>query len=95
MDFEKFKTDVITPEIYVEDAKEMYDADYDPEEYPSYMAICEVGLDMCDEQREIVDNSMDLAVLSSTLRSLPKIAELNVVFFDPTENLWSDSFLYH
>jgi hypothetical protein len=90
----------------VEIARELYDAGDGADESPSYMVIYEALHNICKMQRSIVDNGIDLSVLSSTLRALPQLTDVGLSFCEPLEDplLWSfasnmtvaeESFKYH
>lgn len=51
-------------------AKKLYDAGDGADESPAYMVIYDTLRDICEMQRSIVDNGVDLSVLSSTLGAL-------------------------
>ncbi|KAG4427933.1 hypothetical protein IFR05_016583 [Cadophora sp. M221] len=85
-DFSDFKYDLLTPDSYVEIAKEIYDGGGGADEYPSYMVIYETLHDMCEEQRSIVDNGVDLSVLSSTFEALPRLTEVGLLFCEAIED---------
>lgn len=72
------------------------------------MVIYEALHNICKMQRSIVDNGIDLSVLSSTLRALPQLTDMGLSFCEPLEGedplLWSfapnmtvgeESFEYH
>ncbi len=67
----------------MEIAKELYDGGDDADESPSYMVIYETLHDICEMQRNIVDNGDDLSVLSSTLGALPRLTEVGLCFNKP------------
>ncbi|KAH7305379.1 hypothetical protein BKA65DRAFT_531191 [Rhexocercosporidium sp. MPI-PUGE-AT-0058] len=75
LDFDCFKYDFLTFDSYVEIAKEIYDGGGGADEYPLYMIIYESLHDVCEKQRSIVDNGIDLSVLSSTFGTLPRLTE--------------------
>jgi hypothetical protein len=70
----------------VETTKEIYDAGGEADEYPLYMVIYETLHDMCKEQRSIVDNGVDLSVLSSTFGVLPRLTEVGLSFCEAIED---------
>ncbi|KAH8799386.1 hypothetical protein F5884DRAFT_811731 [Xylogone sp. PMI_703] len=84
LDFNRFKSDLLTPDSYVETAKELYDAGDEADESPSYMIIYEALHDICKEQRSIVDNGVDLSVLSSTFGALPRLSDVGLSFCETT-----------
>ena len=91
----------------METTKEIYDAGGEADEYPSYMVIYETLHDVCKEQRSIVDNGVDLSVLSSTFGALPRLTEIGLSFceaieddsslspFTPGMTTAEDSYEYH
>jgi hypothetical protein len=86
LDFNHFKSEILTPESYVEAAKEVYDAGYEADEYPPYMVIYETVHRIFKEQCSIVDNGVDLSVLSSTLGALPRLTKLELSFCEAVED---------
>ena len=66
-------------------AKELYDAGGEADECPLYMVIYETVRNICKEQRSIVDNGVDLSVLSSALRALPRLTEVGLSFYEGIE----------
>lgn len=107
LDFSYFKSHLLTPDSYVETTKEIYDADGEADEYPSYMVIYKTLHDICKEQRSIVDNGVDRSVLSSTFGALPRLTEVGMSFceaieddsslspFTPGMTTAEDSYEYH
>jgi hypothetical protein len=107
LDFSYFKSNLLTPDSYVETTKEIYDAGGEADEYPLYMVIYETLHDMCKEQRSIVDNGVDLSVLSSTFGVLPRLTEVGLSFCEAIEDdssllpitlditIAKDSYKYH
>lgn len=71
LDFDCFKSDLLTPDNYVEQAKDLFDATGEANRCPPYMVIYETLHNICTEQRNIVDNGVDVTDLSSTLGALP------------------------
>jgi hypothetical protein len=69
--FDRFKSDILTPDSYVEIAKEFYDAGGKADECPLYIVIYETVHSIFKEQRNIMDKGVDLSTLSSTLGALP------------------------
>jgi hypothetical protein len=63
----------------VEQAKDLYDAGYEADEFHSYMAIYETVHGICREQRSIVDEGADL-VLSSVFCALLLLQEVRLSF---------------
>ncbi|KAK0103728.1 hypothetical protein ONS95_005734 [Cadophora gregata] len=57
-----------------------YDGGGEPDEDPSYMVIYETLHDICEEQRSIMDNGVDLSVLSSTFGALARVKKLGLKF---------------
>jgi hypothetical protein len=80
LDFNRFKSDLLTPDSYVETAKDLYYAGGEADECPLYMVIYETIHSACEEQRSIVDNGLDLSVLSSTFRALPRLTDVGLAF---------------
>jgi hypothetical protein len=76
----------LTPESYVEGAKDIYDAGYKADDYPPYMVIYETVHRICKEQHSIVDKGVDLAALSSTLGALPRLTKLELTFCEAAED---------
>jgi len=70
----------------VETAKELYDGGGGADEYPSYMVIYETLHDICEEQRSIMNNGVDLSVLSSTFGALPRLTEAGLSFCEAIED---------
>jgi hypothetical protein len=64
--------------------KELYDADGDEHECPSYIAIYNAVYGICREQRRIIDNGTDL-VLSSIFAALPLLKEVRLCFYGALE----------
>lgn len=64
----------------METAKELYDAGGEADECPTYMVIYETLHNICKEQRSIVDNGVDLRVLSSAFGALPRLTEVCLSF---------------
>lgn len=85
LDFTCFKYDILTPDSYVESAKEIYDAGEEADEYPPYMVIYDTVYGICKEQCGIVDNGVDLLVLSSTFGALPRLTKLGLTFCEAAE----------
>jgi hypothetical protein len=85
LDFDYFKSDILTPDSYVESAKELYDAAGEADGCPPYMIIYEAVHNICKEQRSIVDNGVDLSVLSSTLGALPRLTDVDLSFCEAIE----------
>ena len=56
------------------------------------MAIYDSLRDVCQEQHNIMDNEVDLMVLSSALEALSRLAELNL-YFDKTVEEWLEPYL--
>lgn len=57
----------------------MYDAGYEADEYPQYMVIYDTVRSMCEEQRNIINEGVDLTVLSSVLGALPHLTEVRLL----------------
>jgi hypothetical protein len=71
----------LTPDDYVAEAKELYDARGEADECPPYMVIYETLHNKCKEQRDIVDNGVDVLGLS-TLGALPRLTHICLSFLD-------------
>ncbi|KIM96809.1 hypothetical protein OIDMADRAFT_131577 [Oidiodendron maius Zn] len=82
LDFDRFRSDILTPGSYVDLAKDLYDAECD--DCPSYMAIYEIVRGICREQRGIIDEGADL-VLSSIFEALPLLKEVRLSFCEALE----------
>jgi hypothetical protein len=95
LDFDWFKSDIFTPDTYVEEAKDLYDAGYPANECPSYMVIYDALRSVCEEQRSIVDCDVDLTMLSSALAALPQLTELSLCFYETIgrKQEWLKSYL--
>ncbi|KAJ9315767.1 hypothetical protein DTO271D3_4023 [Paecilomyces variotii] len=96
LDFEYWTSNLFTFQThrYVEEAKELYDLKYHDGECPSYMVIYDRLQKICEEQRGIINTDTDIAVLSSALQKLPKLAELRVDFCRPVQKGdWLQSYL--
>lgn len=79
LDFDCFKSDVLTPDEYVDIAKEMHDEGDDADKIPSYMSVYETLYDICNEQRSIIDEGSDL-ILASVFCALPLLKEVELTF---------------
>jgi hypothetical protein len=64
---------------------EYYDAGDPADNYPPHMAIYETLLIICEDQRGIMDKSVDVSVLSSVLGALPRLREVRLSFCDTVE----------
>ncbi|OBT50201.1 hypothetical protein VE04_09953 [Pseudogymnoascus sp. 24MN13] len=53
LDFDRFRSDILTPDSHVEQAKDLYDAGYESDEFHSYMAIYKTVHGICRELRSI------------------------------------------
>ncbi len=94
LSFETFKSEMLTPESYVEEAKELYDCGYPADECPPYMVIYETLRTICENQQEILENHKNIDVLSSVLAALPRLRELELDFCPSIdEPQWVDSYL--
>lgn len=60
-------------------AKDLYDAECEEDECPSYMAIYNTVHEICREQHNIVNEGADL-VLLSVLKALPQLKEVRLYF---------------
>ncbi|KFY31875.1 hypothetical protein V493_00720 [Pseudogymnoascus sp. VKM F-4281 (FW-2241)] len=79
LDFDRFRSDILTPDNHVDQAKDLYDARYGTDEFHSYMAIYTTVHGICREQRSIVDEGADL-ILSSVFCALPLLQEVRLSF---------------
>ncbi|KAH6703079.1 hypothetical protein BKA61DRAFT_618854 [Leptodontidium sp. MPI-SDFR-AT-0119] len=50
------------------------------------MVIYETLHDICEEQRSIIDNGVDLSVLTSTFGALPRLTEVGLSFCEAIED---------
>ena len=69
----------------MEQAKDLYDAGYEADEFHSYMAIYKTVYGICREQRSIVDEGADL-ILSSVFCALPLLQEVRLSFSEVLED---------
>jgi hypothetical protein len=81
LDFNRFRSDVLTPDSYVELAKDLYDAECADDLHP-YMSVYETVNDICKEQHSIVDGGIDVSVLPSLFIALPRLTELRLSFLE-------------
>ncbi|KAK8142117.1 hypothetical protein G3M48_009321 [Beauveria asiatica] len=79
--FDCFRSDILTPDKYVDMVKDMYDEGDDADDFPSYMSIYKTVHDICREQRSIIDEGADL-ILSSVFCALPLLKEVRLFFCD-------------
>lgn len=86
LDFDYFKSKILTPNSYIEIAKELYNAGSKADKCPLYMVIYKTIYSICKEQRNIMDSSADLSVLLSTLRALPCLIEVGLSFYKAIES---------
>lgn len=94
LSFEKFKSEMLTPESYVEEAKDLYDCGYPADECPPYMVIYETLRTICENQQEILENNKDVDVLLSVLSALPRLSEIEIDSCQSIEEPpWVDSYL--
>ena len=63
-----------------------YDGGGEADEDSFYMAIYETLHDICEEQRSILDNGVDLSVLSSNFGALPRLTKLRLIFCEVIED---------
>jgi hypothetical protein len=84
LDFDRFKSDILTPDRYLNLTKNLYDADSGDYECPSYMAMYKAVHSICREQRSIIDKGADL-VLSSAFGTLPQLKEESLSFSEVLE----------
>ncbi|KFY83449.1 hypothetical protein V498_08067 [Pseudogymnoascus sp. VKM F-4517 (FW-2822)] len=85
LDFDRFRSNILTPDSYVEIEKDMYDTGYKADEFHSYMAIYKTAYDICSEQRSIIDEGADL-ILSSIFCALPLLQEVILSLHDVLED---------
>ncbi|KFY04717.1 hypothetical protein O988_00577 [Pseudogymnoascus sp. VKM F-3808] len=84
LDFSRFRSDILTPDSYVDRAKDMYDTGHKIDDL-SYMDIYETAHSMCTEQCSIVDEGADL-ILSSVFCALPLLQEVRLSFSEVLED---------
>jgi hypothetical protein len=80
VEFDRFKSSILTPEDYVNEAKTLYDYGHPPEYYPPYMAIFLSLQKICRKQNHIVESGMDQAALTLAFRAFSRMKELTVHF---------------
>ncbi|KFY67993.1 hypothetical protein V497_00095, partial [Pseudogymnoascus sp. VKM F-4516 (FW-969)] len=85
LNFDRFRSDILTPDDHVEQAKDLYDEGYEANEFHSYMAIYKTVHGICREQRSIVDEGTDL-ILSSVFCALPLLQEVRLSFSEVLED---------
>ncbi|KAI1919978.1 hypothetical protein LOZ65_004257 [Ophidiomyces ophidiicola] len=85
LDLNCFKSEILTPNSYVDQTKALHDDGYPTSICPSYMAIYEAIREVCEEQYDIIHSRADLTTLSSVLGSLPKLRELTLSFCEFSE----------
>ncbi|KFY98160.1 hypothetical protein V498_01626 [Pseudogymnoascus sp. VKM F-4517 (FW-2822)] len=85
LDFDRFRSDILTADSHVDQAKDLYDAGYEADEFHSYMAIYKTVHGICREQRSIVDEGADL-ILSSVFCALPLLQEVRLSFSEVLED---------
>ncbi|KAL2846619.1 hypothetical protein BJY01DRAFT_263266 [Aspergillus pseudoustus] len=94
LSFEVFKSEMLTPESYVEEAKELYDCGYPVDKSPPYMVIYETLRTICETQQDIIESHKDTDVLSSVLAALPRLTEIELDFWQSIdEPEWVESYL--
>ena len=69
----------------MEETKDLYDARYGAHECPPYMVVYDTVHNMCKEQHNIVDEDVDLMVLSSVLGALPRLTKVTLSFCEAVE----------
>ncbi|KAG9228391.1 hypothetical protein BJ875DRAFT_547775 [Amylocarpus encephaloides] len=79
LDFDLFRSKILTPDSYMEHANDMYDEGYEADEFNSYMAIYKSVHAIRSEQRSIIDEGADL-ILSSIFCALPLLREVRLSF---------------
>ncbi|PGG99691.1 hypothetical protein AJ80_09305 [Polytolypa hystricis UAMH7299] len=95
LDFDCFKSNIFTPEDYMEEAKDLYDTGYPADKCAPYIVIYNALRRVCEEQRNIVDSSLDPTLLSSALAALPRLKELSLCFCETVERTqeWLEPYL--
>ncbi|KAE8384352.1 hypothetical protein BDV23DRAFT_177127 [Aspergillus alliaceus] len=94
MDFKQFKSNILTPEDYVEEANEIYEIGYPADTCPLYIVIYDTLCHIYNEQRDIIEKGADTALLSVTLRQLPRLSALHLYFCENlAEESWVESYL--
>ena len=63
-----------------------YDGGGEADEDPFYMVISETLHDICEEQRSILDNGVDLSVPSSNFGAHPRLTKLRLTFCEVIED---------
>lgn len=63
-DVSYFRSKILTPDHYVDMAKEMYDYGKDADDFPSYMSMYDTVCAICKEQCSIIDEGTDLLLSS-------------------------------
>ncbi|KFZ02687.1 hypothetical protein V500_00025 [Pseudogymnoascus sp. VKM F-4518 (FW-2643)] len=81
------RSQILTPDSYMENAKDMYDEGYEADEFNSYMAIYKSVHGICSEQRSIIDEGADL-ILSSIFCALPLLREVRLSFREVKDDDW-------
>ena len=85
---------IFTPESYMKEAKDLYNAEYSADECPPYMVIYKTLHNVCEEQCNIVNKDVDLKMLSSTFTALSQLTELSLSFCQTVEEKsWLKSYL--
>lgn len=94
LDLECFRSKLLTPDDYTDWV--FGDHNLMSDECPSYMLLYDVLRDMCEEQRDIVENCMDRLALSSIITRLPRLETVNLCFCRTIEEEeWVGSILSH
>jgi hypothetical protein len=98
LDFNNFKSNIFTPENYVDDNKNLFDTGCPADNCPSYMAIYDSLHSLCREQHEILGSNTDLMTLSCAIRALPKLTAFRLNFCEASvvsnrDPEWAESYL--
>lgn len=80
VNFDHFKSSILTPDNYVDEAKTLYDYGHPPEFYPPYVAIFTALQKIYRKQNHIIESGMDQAALTLAFRAFSRMKELTVHF---------------
>jgi hypothetical protein len=80
VDYEYFRSSVLTPENYTAEAKRHYDYGYPPKQYPHYMTIFLSLQKICKKQTLIIERGLDQEALAMAFRAFPYLRELTMHF---------------
>lgn len=83
LDFDCFTSELLTPSDYREWIDESQN--FLSDECPSYMLIYDVLQDICEEQQEIMSESLDKIALLYAFTRLPRLRKLAVCFCPTVE----------